>query len=171
MAQWTMEVNTEQRIFSLILSFGGSLLAYLFGRLDGLVIALLTMMAMDFITKLRAISYQYGGGVSGFHKAVTARAISSRTAFNKTFNKLIRYTIVIVMGTLLSHMVPKSIVIYGISLSELIRYFIWANLGLIEFGSVLENLSRVNGKDLTPLRELLNPTSFFSFLQKNRPKQ
>lgn len=150
----------DDAVFRTVFSMFSSVILYLFGRFDVAILGLVIMMALDFLTKLRMLSKKAGG----LRQARRTGLYSSRIAYRKTFNKIFRYTIILIFGNLLSYMVPSSWAYQGFFFGDVIRYYIWLQVGVIEFSSVLENLDCVENKEQASLKDYFD----FSFLFRSK---
>lgn len=150
----------DDAVFRTVFSLLSSIVLYLFGGFYVPVVVLALMMVLDFLTKMHMLAKKAGG----LRQARRTGLLSSRAAYRKTFNKIFRYTIVIILGNLLSYMVPPTWSYKQFFLGDVLRYYIWFQLGVIEFTSVLENLDGVEHKEKARLKDYFD----FSFIFRTK---
>ena len=107
------------RILDIIIAVSGAACGYLFGELDGLLKALVIIVALDYITAISKTIYL--GGL---------KALSSQKGFRGTFRKIGLFAIVA-----LAHIIDEHIIGSGAGLRTAAIFLFIANEGV----SLLEN--------------------------------
>lgn len=108
---------------------------------DAAFIAVIILVALDFITKLTAISVKRGGLLG----AIMQGEISSKTAFTGTCVKLVAYFSLGVMAVQVRYVALSET---AVTLSKTVIY---GFLFMVEAISILENLVEAGLQSLTPI--------------------
>lgn len=103
-------------LIKIIISAIGAWIGYFIGELDGLIIALLLFVVIDYLT--------------GLMVAIADRKLSSRIGFKGIFRKVIIFMLVAI-----AHVIDREIIKTGDALRTAIIFFYLSNEGI----SILEN--------------------------------
>ena len=131
---------TLQGRLSKVLAIGWAVFCYLVEP-DAAFIAVMVLVALDFITKLTAISVRRGGVIG----AVSKGHISSKAAFTGTCVKLIAYFALGVLAVQVKYVAQSD------TAAILSKTVIYGFLFMVEAISIIENLVEAGLKSLTPL--------------------
>ena len=111
----------------------GAVIGYLYGEITGLFIAIIALMALDYIT--------------GILCGIAAKALSSETGFRGLVKKLMILVIIAV-----GHLVDNYIIGAGSALMTAVILFFAANEGI----SILENAAKLGLPIPQKLKEILD---------------
>ena len=111
----------------------GAVIGYLYGEITGLFIAIIALMALDYIT--------------GILCGIAAKALSSETGFRGRVKKLMILVIIAV-----GHLVDNYIIGAGSALMTAVILFFAANEGI----SILENAAKLGLPIPQKLKEILD---------------
>lgn len=113
-------MKTVMTVNQLLFSTIGGLIGHVFGKVDGVLFALVVFVSIDYLTGLMA--------------AIVEKKLSSRIGFRGIFKKIVLFFLVAV-----GHIIDTRLIQTGTSIRTAIIFFYLSNEGL----SILENAVRI----------------------------